>query len=361
MSAAPRDVIDAPVAVRPGEALDLDALARFLREHSLGGSGEVVVQQFPRGFSNLTYLVRRGSAEYILRRPPFGVGKGVAHDVVREAGVLSALGAVYHKVPRILAVCRDEAVLGAPFYLMERALGIILRDRIPAGVASAPDDMRRLSEAAIDTLAEIHAVDYTAAGLGALGTPVGYVERQLAGWIKRCEAASTGPQPDLLRIAHWLSDSRPADSGAALIHNDFKYDNLVLDPANTASILAVLDWEMATIGDPLMDLGTSLAYWVEGTDPPAMQALGIGVTALPGNLSRRGVLARYEAATGKVVPHPVYYYAFGLFKVAVIAQQIYARFVKGFTKDPRFAHLDRAVAAIGAAAVQAVDQDRLGA
>ena len=361
MSTAPRDVIDRPVAVRPGELLDLDALARYLREHSLEGSGEVVVQQFPRGFSNLTYLVRTGSAEYILRRPPFGVGKGVAHDVVREAGILSALGAVYHKVPRIRAVCRDDSVLGAPFYLMERALGIILRDRIPEGVASTPDDMRRLSEAAIDTLAEIHAVDYAAAGLGSLGTPAGYVERQLAGWTKRFEAARTGPQPDLQRIVNWLSDNRPADSGAALVHNDFKYDNLVLDPENTATVLAVLDWEMATIGDPHMDLGTTLAYWVEGTDPPAMQALGIGVTALPGNLSRRGVLARYEAATGRNVQHPIFYYAFGLFKVAVIAQQIFARFVRGFTKDPRFAHLDRAVTAIGAAAVRAVDDDRLGA
>ncbi len=361
MSASPLDAIDRPLAMRRGEELDVPALGRYLRAQQLAGDAEVVAEQFPRGFSNLTYLIRCDRGEYILRRPPFGVGKGVAHDVVREAGILKSLGAVYHRVPRVVAVCDDASVIGAPFYLMARATGIILRERMPDGVPHAPDDMRRLSEAAIDALAEIHAADYLAAGLGSLGNPTGYVERQVAGWTKRFDAAQTGPQPEVARVAAWLMSHRPEDSGTALIHNDFKYDNLVLDPIRPSTIIAVLDWEMATIGDPLMDLGTTLAYWVEADDPPALRSLGIGVTALPGNLTRRQVVTRYESATGVSVQAPVFYYAFGLFKVAGIVQQIYARFVRGVTRDQRFAHLDGAVSALGAAAVKAIDENRIGA
>lgn len=351
--------VDQAVAVREGEALDIGALHAFLRAHDLAGEDVPRVLQFPRGFSNLTYLVEVGARAYVLRRPPFGVGKGVAHDVVREARLLSALGAAYPRVPRILAICDDPGILGAPFYLMARATGIILRDRLPQGTSIDADTMRRISTSAIDTLAEIHAVDYRAAGLESLGNPDGYVERQVSGWIRRYEASRTGEQPAVERIAAWLATSRPSEHhperGAALVHNDFKYDNLVLDPQDPARVVAVLDWEMATIGDPLMDLGTTLAYWVEAGDPPLLRSLGLGVTALPGNLTREDVLARYEASTGRSVAQPVFYYAFGLFKVAVIAQQIYARFVKGFTKDERFRHLDRAVAALGEVAVRAVD------
>lgn len=352
--------IDRPAAVRPGEELDTGALGDYLRARQLAGGDEVHVSQFPRGFSNLTYLVESDGRSCVLRRPPVGVGKGVAHDVVREARLLQALGAAYAKVPRILAVCEDPAVLGAPFYLMERATGIILRDRIPEGLAVDAPRMRRISEAAIDTLAEIHAVDYRAAGLEGLGRPEGYVERQVTGWTKRFHAARTGAQPEVERIAAWLAAAQPGENGHALIHNDFKYDNLVLSPDDPTRVVAVLDWEMATIGDPLMDLGTTLAYWVEAHDPPALQSLGVGVTALPGNLTRAEVIARYESTTGRAVEHPVFYYAYGLFKVAVIVQQIYARFVKGVTRDPRFARLDGAVAALGAAAVRAVERGSVG-
>lgn len=355
--------LDHAVAVREGEALDLDALHAFLRGHDLAGDDVPRVSQFPRGFSNLTYLVEVGERAYVLRRPPFGVGKGVAHDVVREARLLSALGAAYPRVPRILAICDDASVLGAPFYLMARATGIILRDRLPAGTSIDTETMRRISEAAVDTLAEIHAVDYRAAGLASLGNPDGYVERQVSGWIRRYEASRTGEQPAVERIAAWLATSRPAEppgaSRAALVHNDFKYDNLVLDAQDPSRVVAVLDWEMATIGDPHLDLGTTLAYWVEAGDPPLLRSLGLGVTALPGNLTREEVVARYEASSGRAVDEPVFYYAFGLFKVAVIAQQIHARYVKGFTKDERFAHLDRAVAALGEVAVRAVDAGRV--
>lgn len=355
------DAVDRPTDVRLGEALDPAALLAYLHASGVALGDEVRVSQFPRGFSNLTYLLECGAVSCILRRPPFGIGKGVAHDVVREARLLDALGGAYARVPRILAICDDPSVIGAPFYLMERARGIILRDRLPDGVAIDVALMRRISEGAVDTLAEIHAIDYGAAGLSSLGHPEGYVERQVSGWTKRLHAASTGPQPEVERIADWLASSRPRERGATLVHNDFKYDNLVLSPADPSRIIAVLDWEMATIGDPWMDLGTMLAYWVERDDPASLQSLGLGITARPGNLTRTEILARYEQASGRAVEQAIFYYVFGLFKVAVIAQQIYFRFVKGFTRDPRFAQLDRAVAALGAAAVRAVDENRIGA
>jgi len=354
------DPLDRAAPVRAGEELDASALRAYLADRFPARSGDdPVVEQFPRGFSNLTYLVRWGGDEFILRRPPFGGVSGTAHDVVREARVLTALGRVYRQVPRVLAVCDDASTLGAPFYLMERVRGIILRDRAPAGVSLGAADMRRLSRTVVETLAAIHAVDYAAAGLANLGTPAGYVERQVAGWTKRYVAAATAPQPAVEEAAAWLAANRPPERGAALIHNDFKFDNLVLDAADPTRVLAVLDWEMVTVGDPLMDQGTSLAYWVERSDAPAIRALGLGITASPGALSRAEVVEHYAAVTGRAVDDAVFYFAYGLFKVAVIAQQIHARWVRGFTSDPRFASLDQAVAALGAAAARAIETGRV--
>ncbi len=317
--------LDHPVAVREGEELDEPALAAYLRAQGLTEAGSIDIAQFPRGFSNLTYLVTAGNRGWILRRPPFGIGRGVAHD-----------------------------------YLMARATGIILRDRLPAGLSLDAAEMRRVSECVVDTLAEIHGVDYASAGLSELGHPEGYARRQVEGWTRRYVAARTGDQPELEALAEWLAESIPESSRAALLHNDFKYDNLVLDSADPSRVVAVLDWEMATIGDPLMDLGTSLAYWVEAGDPPALRALGLGVTTIEGNLTREEVVARYEAATGRAVDAAVFYYAYGLFKVGVIAQQIYSRYARGLTRDPRFAALDRAVAALGSAGMRAVRRGRIG-
>jgi aminoglycoside phosphotransferase (APT) family kinase protein len=350
--------IDRAASVRAGEELDLAALQDYLGSRGVTEDA-VRVSQFPRGFSNLTYLVEAGDASWVLRRPPAGVGKGVAHDVVREARLLQALGAAYARVPRVVAVCDDPAVLGAPFYLMTRAKGIILRDRPPAGWEEDPSLARRVSTAAVVTLAEIHAVDYRAAGLEGLGRPEGYVERQVSGWRRRYEAARTGEQPVLDRVAAWLADHQPPDAGTALVHNDFKYDNLVLDPGAPWNVVAVLDWEMATIGDPLLDLGTTLAYWVEPGDPPALRALGLGVTTLAGTLTREEVVAEYSARTGRPVRHAVFAYAFGLYKVAVIVQQIFARYVAGHTRDPRFAGFDHVVTALAQAAERAITRDRV--
>ncbi len=346
--------IDPAAPVRAGEDLPHTALEAYLLAHLSDASGTLVIEQFPRGFSNLTYLLRLGEHELVLRRPPFGANIKTAHDMQREYRILRALVDVYPKVPRPLLYSDDPAVLGVPFYVMERVAGIILRDRPPHGMPLTPGLMRSLSETLVDTLVELHAVDYAAAGLGDLGRPEGYVARQVSGWIGRYHNARTDDLPEMEAAATWLSSHQPPGRGAVLIHNDFKYDNLVLDPNDLTRVLAVLDWEMATIGDPLMDLGTTLAYWVQADDAPALQTLGL--TSLPGNLTRRAVVDRYATYSGRDVSDILFYYVFGLFKVGVIGQQIYHRYRQGFTQDPRFAALIHLIAACGRQATRAIGQ-----
>jgi aminoglycoside phosphotransferase (APT) family kinase protein len=350
--------------VRPGEEIDTAALGVWLAAHLPDGAGETITaEQFPGGHSNLTYLIRMGDRELVLRRPPFGSTVKTAHDMGREFRVLSRLWTVYPKAPRALAHCDDPAVIGAPFYVMERKTGVILRQqKAPAGTDLSPERMRAISEAAVDGLAELHAVDYEAAGLGDLGRPAGYVERQVSGWTERWRGARTDDVPDVDRAAAWLAGHLPPETGAALLHNDYKYDNLVLAPDLTR-IDAVLDWEMATLGDPLMDLGTSLGYWIDPGDDSALRTLPAGPTTLPGNLSRAEVVERYAAASGRDVSGILFYYVFGLLKIAVIAQQIYYRYKQSLTRDERFAAMIGAVHLLGRTAAQALDKgriDRLG-
>ncbi|HEX6747484.1 MAG TPA: phosphotransferase family protein [Longimicrobium sp.] len=348
--------IDRDAPVRPGEELDAAALAAWLRER-LADVGEVEVRQFPRGFSNLTYLVKAGGREMVLRRPPFGAAVRGGHDVVREHGILAALHPVWPRVPRPVLCCEDPAVLGAPFYLMERVAGVVLRDRPPAGVDLDPGTMRGICLAAVDTLAELHNVDWRAAGLAGIGRPEGYVARQVEGWTARWEAAKTDAVPEMDAAAAWLAAHLPAEGAPAVIHNDFKYDNLVLDPADLTRVKAVLDWEMATLGDPLMDLGTTLAYWAQPGDPPELMTFG--VTHLPGNLDRRGVAERWAEKTGRDVSGVLFHYVYGLFKVGVIVQQIYARYRAGKTQDPRFAGLIHVLRACGRTAARALDRQSI--
>lgn len=354
-----RDWIDQPAAVRKGEALDAERLEAYLRAHLPGAEGPLVVAQFPSGFSNLTYLLRFGDRALVLRRPPFGATIKSAHDMGREYAILSRLAPVYPKVPKPLLYCEDEAVIGAPFYVMERVEGVILRAKMPEAMIPPPDRMAAVAGAFVDTLAELHAVDYAAAGLGELGRPEGYVRRQIEGWARRYRKARTDDVPALERAAAWLDEHQPPESGTALIHNDYKYDNLVLAPDDWSRVIAVLDWEMATIGDPLMDLGTTLGYWVDPDDPPAMQALRLSPTTLPGNPTRAEVAERYAAASGRDLGDVVFYYVYGLFKIAVIVQQIYARYRAGHTSDPRFAGLIHAVRACGDVAERAIGKGRL--
>ena len=338
--------------VRAGEELDTGKLAAFL------GAREVTVEQFPGGHSNLTYLVRVDGTEYVLRRPPFGSQVKTAHDMGREYRVLSALAPVYPKAPRPHVYCEDESVLGARFYLMERRRGVILRKELPPGESLAPATARRLCELLIDALVELHAIDYAAAGLGELGKPAGYVERQVRGWTERYAGAQTDDIPAVTEVAAWLAAHAPPDGEPALIHNDFKFDNLLLTP-ELDRITGVLDWEMTTIGDARMDLGTSLSYWVQADDPPPMHAMRFGLTHLPGMMTRAEVVARYVERSGRAIPDPVFYYVYGLFKTTVVGQQIYYRYAKGLTKDPRFAIILPGVRALAEQARAAIARGTL--
>ena len=343
-------------SARAAEApLDLEALQGWLaRAHPalLPPGATRSATRYPGGFSNLTYRLDFTAGDeavaYVLRRPPPGVPAGIAHDVVREHGILSALHPLGIPVPRPLACCPDPTVLGAPFYLMAVVDGEIIRHRVPPSALVGRDAasvVRALSRTVVDALARLHAVDVTTGPLATLGKPEGYAARQVAGWSRRWEAARTGPVPAMDRVAAWLAAHVPASSRVALLHNDFKLDNLVLSPDLT-EVRAILDWEMATIGDPLMDLGTTLAYWVEAGDDPLFRSLGLGVTAQPGAFTRAEVIAAYAEATGHPVMHAAFYETFGIFKVAVIAQQIYARYVAGQTSDARFAGLGAVVEAL---------------
>jgi aminoglycoside phosphotransferase (APT) family kinase protein len=349
--------IDRAENVREGEELDLGALEAYLREHLPGAAGPIEIEQFPRGFSNLTYLLRLGERELVLRRPPFGAKIKSAHDMGREFTILSGLIRTYPKVPRPLLYCDDESVIGAPFYVMERVRGIILRNRPPEGLALAPERMRGICRALIETLVELHAVDYRAAGLEGLARPEGYVARQVTGWTGRYRRAETDEVEGMDRAAEWLAANLPPERGAVLIHNDFRYDNVVLDPADPTLVVAVLDWEMATIGDPWMDVGTTLGYWAEPGDPAPL--LQFGLTALPGNLDRRQWVESYAERSGRELPDPLFYYVYGLFKIGVIVQQIYARYRQGHTRDPRFAQLIHVVRACGDMATRALERGRI--
>ena len=355
---------DQPRAVREGEELDAARLLAYLSERIPGLNEPLSIEQFPAGFSNLTYLLRSGELELVLRRPPKGAKIKTAHDMSREYRILSHLHPVYPKVPRPLLYCEDEAVIGAPFYVMGRVAGVILRAQPPKGLALSPAMMRQISEAFIRNLVEIHEVDYAAAGLAELGQPEGYVRRQIEGWTKRYENARTDEAPEVERLMRWLADHMPPDSvHGALIHNDYKYDNLVFAADDLSRVRAVLDWEMATIGCPLMDLGTTLAYWVDPDDPVEWRQFGFGLTALPGNLRRSELVERYIDESGRSISDVVFYYAYGLMKTAVIVQQIYRRFRQGLTTDARFAGLGAMVRACGQMAERAIEKgriDRLG-
>ena len=345
-------LIDEPKPVRAGEELDVTALAAYL-DRELGTQGALAVEQFPGGHSNLTYLVRHGDREYVLRRPPFGSKVKTAHDMGREVAVLSKLAPIYKRAPAVIAFEGEGTVLGAPFYLMERRRGVILRRDLPPGLDGA--QIRRMCEMLIDALVELHQVDYAAAGLGDFGKPAGYVERQVKGWIERYAGSQTDELPAMTEVGPWLEAHKPGDGAPALIHNDFKFDNAIFTP-ELDRITAVLDWEMSTIGDPLMDFGTALSYWMQADDAALFQQPLFGVTTRPGMPPRTEIAKRYLERSGRRTDSIVFYYAFGLYKTAVILQQIYYRYAKGLTKDPRFAPFIMVVRAIGDQARAAIER-----
>lgn len=346
---------------RKGEELDLAKLEPYLLAQLPGASGPLEVEQFPSGFSNLTYLLRLGELELVLRRPPFGNRVKTAHDMGREFFVLSALHPVYPRAPRPYFYCEDEEVLGAPFYVMERRRGVILRRSLPPGLFLPPVLASRLCQSFVEGLAELHKIDYQKAGLAELGKKEGYVERQVRGWIDRYKKAQTDSWRELQEAGDWLEGRYaalfpPETAAGALLHNDYKHDNLLLDPHDLTRIIGVFDWEMCTVGEPLLDLGTTLAYWVEAGDDKALRAQAFGPTALPGSLTRAQLAERYAEATGADLSGErlVFAYVFGLYKLGGIVQQIYYRYVKGHTKDARFAQLGQLVGLLGRVGAAAI-------
>jgi aminoglycoside phosphotransferase (APT) family kinase protein len=351
--------IDQPGPVREGEQLDASRLEPYLRQQLSAASGPLQIEQFPSGYSNLTYLVRLGDREMVLRRSPFGNAVKGAHDMAREYRILSRLCDVYPLAPRPYVFCDDETVLGTAFYVMERRQGVILRKSLPAGITLEPATCRSLSQSFIDNLARLHAIDFRAAGLGDLGRPEGFVQRQVQGWSQRYGQAQTEDHADMDRTSQWLAANMPPERGASLIHNDYKYDNLILDAHDLTRVVAVLDWEMTTLGDPLMDVGCTLAYWVNADDAPRLQQTAFGPTNLPGSMTRRELVLRYAQISERDVPDMLFYYVYGLFKLAVIVQQIHARYVRGHTRDARFERLNEVVAALAHSAAQAVAAGRI--
>lgn len=334
--------------VRPGEELPLEALKAALRGRLPGDVDALSVEQFPGGFSNLTYLVRLGEHEYVLRRAPLGpVAKG-AHDMTREAHLLERIHPVLPVAPAPALVVDNPDVIGAPFYLMERRRGTVVRTSLPGAYLGMPDAPARLSAALIDTLADLHGVDIDAAGLRAIGKPEGFNRRQVDGWAGRWRRArealaGTGdlPPPAELRddlVIAWLETHTPPETAHTLVHNDFKLDNLMFDPHDPGRVVALLDWEMTTVGDPLVDLGLTLTYWTM-PELPGGAPNHVGAAA-PGFLSRDALVARYEQRRGvSVAAHLPWYEVLGHFKLAVIVLQIFARYRAGQTSDPRFAPL----------------------
>ena len=331
-------LIDQPRAVRAGEELDAEKVDAYLRQVDPSLSGPLEIAQYPGGASNLTYLLRYPERELVLRRPPFGHKAKSAHDMTREAHVMAALKPSYPYVPAVVAICQDPAVLGVDFFVMERIRGIIPRKDLPKELSLDAAQTRTLCLNVIDRLIELHQVNYQAAGLSALGKGEGYAERQIRGWTDRYRRARTEDVGDFESVMAWLAANMPAqDVASCLIHNDYRFDNVVLDPQDPLRVIGVLDWEMATIGDPLMDLGNTLAYWVEARDDETRMLTRRQPTHLPGMLTRSEVIDYYATQTGLRVDNFDFYEVYGLFRLAVIAQQIYYRFFHKQTNNPEFA------------------------
>lgn len=329
--------------VRASENLDWQRLAGYLRGELGITNSQMQVEQFPGGHSNLTYLIRFGDTELVLRRPPFGPVPPRAHDMARESRVLAAVHPHFPLAPRPLVLCEDTSVIGSVFYVMERRTGIIIRSDEPAPIAGNAELRRGISQSMIDTLADLHAIDIAAHGLDTLGKPAGFVARQIRGWTERWHGSKTSDVPEMEQLAVWLEERIPADpTRPTLVHGDYKLDNVMLDAAHPARLAAVFDWEMSAIGDPLVDLGILLCYWVHIADESRNDAVAT-VTSRPGWFHREQILERYAARAKTSLGNIALYEVFAVFKLAVVLQQIYARYVRGQTDDPRFEPLGERV------------------
>lgn len=347
-------------AVRPGEEIPQASIYEFLMEHNLINGSESItnIQQYATGYSNLTYLIQTGAHEYVLRRPPFGAIKR-GHDMGREYKVLFGLNQGFTQAPKVFAYCEDPEIIGAPFYLMEKIEGIILNRKTAEHLDLPPQEFKAIASVWLDTFVSLHSLDYESLGLSDLGKPDGYVQRQVTNWGKQYYQAATEDLPIADHVIQWLQDHQPSQYDHRLIHNDYKYDNVAFVDQSWEQIGAILDWEMATLGDPLMDLGTSLAYWFIPTDHPMILKGWPSPTALPGNPGREDIVQQYTHKSGRSADHIVFYYTYGLCKVAVIVQQIYYRYAKGLTQDPRFANLNQATQLFLTMAKQVIQTQKL--
>ena len=330
--------------VRASEQLDWAKLADYLRRE-LGVNGEMSVEQFAGGHSNLTYAVKFGDQEFVLRRPPFGPVPPRAHDMARECRVLMAVHPHFPLAPKPYLLCEDPSIIGSVFYVMERRCGIVIRHEEPPVLRDDAALRARVSGSVVDTLADLHAIDLAAHGLESLGKPAGFVARQIKGWTERWHGSKTSDVPEMESLATWLDARIPADpERPALVHGDYKLDNVMLDAADPARLIGVFDWEMSAIGDPLVDVGILLCYWVHATLAD--------VTKRPGWFGREAILERYAARSGRALDGIAVYEVFAVFKLAVVLQQIYARFVRGQTDDPRFAHMGEQVVQLARVATE---------
>ena len=329
--------VDQPRSVRPGDEFDIRAVEEYLKSVVPGLEGPLEVSQFPSGASNLTFLLEAGERQLVLRRPPVGTKAKSAHDMAREVRVMTALRESFPYVPQVVAFCDDESVLGSEFYVMERIPGIILRRQLPTDLALSEKETRQLCTNVLDRLIELHTLDYESIGLGDFGKPEGYVERQVLGWSERYRKARTPNAPSYEGVMDWLRETMPGEVRHSIIHGDYRFDNVILDPEDPLKVVGVLDWEMATIGDPLMDLGNSLAYWVSKGDPLLLRIFRLQPTHLPGMLSRDEVVRYYCERTGVSCDDFTFYRVYGVFRLVVIIQQIYYRYHHGQTTNKRFA------------------------
>jgi aminoglycoside phosphotransferase (APT) family kinase protein len=324
------------IPVRPDEQLDVPRLAAHLRGQLAGSDQPLAVRQFGGGAANLTYLLDYGSHQYVLRRPPLGPVAPSAHDMGREYRVLSVLYQAFPLAPRAFLFCDDPAVIGAPFFVMERRQGVVVRRSIPEQYASFPDAPRQMSEALVDALVAFHQVDYAALGLDDLGKPAGFIARQVEGWHKRWENAKAEDLAAMDTVYAWLQTNLPPEAAPALVHNDYKLDNVMLAADNPGQMVGVFDWDMCTLGDPLSDLGALLTYWTEPDDPPYLHMATMMPVGDSRFLTRAELVQRYAQKSGRDVSHITFYHVLGLYRLAVIVAQIYIRYKRGQTQDERF-------------------------
>lgn len=346
--------------VREGEELNEKRLKDFLLGKDLitDVQSELTVGQFSNGFSNLTYLLNIEDTEYVLRRPPFAAPKR-GHDMGREYKVISNLNKVFDKVPKAFAYTEEVNIIGAPFYIMSKVDGAVLTAKEANKRQVTPNEFKTISNTWLNTFVAFHTIDYRAAGLEDLGRPEGYVERQVTNWSKQYLVAATDDVPASEKVMAWIQDNQPKHYDHTIIHNDFKYDNVVFKDDSWNEIAAILDWEMCTLGDPLMDLGTSLGYWTTATDPDIMKQGLQSPTVLEGNPSRTEIVQQYALKSGRNINNLTFYYAYGLFKIAVIAQQIYYRYKHGHTNNPKFAYLNKAAELCCNTAWQAIQKNKI--